>query len=104
MKLLNLLFLGLLSGSLVTAYPGYPRVYPVTVYEPAPVYYAPSYFPPVHVYTPPVVASPCYVDYYDCPYCYNYGCYECTPSTGKALATAGVLVLSAMALNAIFNN
>ena len=103
MKLLNLLFLGLLSSSLITAYPSYPA-YPVVVYEPAPVYYTPSYFPPVNVYTPPVIASPYYVDYYDCPYCYNYGCYQCTPSTGKTLAALGVLGLSVIALSAIFND
>lgn len=103
MKLLNLFFLGLLSGSVATAYPTYPA-YPVVVYEPTPIYYTPSYFPPVNVYIPPVISTPYYVDYYDCPYCYSYGCYECQPSAGKTLAALGVLGLSLLAVGAILNS
>lgn len=103
MKLLNLIFLGLLSSSIAAAYPTYP-IYPVTYYEPAPIYYtpAPVYYPPVNLYTPPVITTPYYTDYY-CPYCYDYGCYTCTKADSKAVAAVGVIALSLLALGTIYN-
>lgn len=94
MKLLNLIFLGLLSSSLATAYPTHyipTPVYSIPAYEPAPIYYtpAPAFYPPVNIYTPPVIAKPYYTDYY-CPYCYDYQCYGCNEKAGAALALWGI--------------